>query len=260
MKKLIPFLILFASGCDLITEEIEIEKLIYDTVYLKGDSVPVPVFIDRVRIDSIPYPVFVNDTIFVPTIVRTIQVDTIYLPGETITDIDTVFVEKIVETTVYDTIVNTVYVHDTISVVSHHYHDTLFVYPGFTTYWVPEQLQEIVSQFYADALAWGLLATGGEFIIEWWLQSEFPPASRSSYFYNPATNPQPVIKLKDTLTPDELYSPIYREMMHWQFGTPYSTDVNSIMSPDFSWTRLKYSDSDEKKKPYLDALFSKEPI
>ena len=239
------FLILVLGSCDLITEEIEVEKLIHDTVYIKGIDT---VFIDRLRIDSVAYPVFVNDTLFVPTIVRTVEIDTVI-------DVDTVYIERIVETIVYDTIINTVYVHDTIQVVSHHYHDTLFVYPGFTTYWVPEQLQDIVSQFYADATRYGLNPTGGEFIIEWWLQSEFPPASRSSYFYNPATNPQPVIKLKDTLTPDELMTPIYRELMHWQFGTPYSTDANSIMNPEFDPQRLKMSSTDAEKKPYLDKLF-----
>lgn len=225
---LLPFLAIFALGsCDLITEEVEVEKIVEriktvtkdsivrDTVYLPGDSIPFPVYIDRI----------------------------VYVPDTSGTDEPHVCPK------------------DTIHEHHHHFGDTLFVYPGFTSYWVPEQLQDIVTQFYNDAVGYGWEPAGGEFIIEWWLQSEFPPTDRSSYMYNPATNYyQPVIKLKDTLTPDELYTPIYREMMHWQFGTPYSTDTNSIMSPSFPPDRLKFSDSDAEKKVYLDRLFSKEPI
>lgn len=260
---LLPFILLFALGCDLITEEIEIERLIrdtikipeIDTVYIPGDSVPV--FIDRIRIDSIAYPVFVNDTIFVPTIVRTVQVDTVYLPGETITDIDTVFIERIVETTVYDTIINTVYVRDTIHVVQHHYADTMYIPLGWSTTSIGEY-EGAVSEFYTKAAEYGWEPWGGDILIQPWTHDEAPPASRSSYsfFYFD----QFILKIKDTLTPDEAFTPIFRELARWQLGKKYTNEPDDIMNPDFDWKRLKLSDSDAKKRPYLDRLFSKEPI
>lgn len=260
MKKLPLFLILaiFSFGsCELITEEIEIEKLIrdtikipeIDTIYIPGDSVPV--IIERIRIDSIPYPVFLYDTVFVPRVETRTETDTVYLPG------DTVYVDRIVNTIVYDTIINTVYAYDTVHVVQHHYADTMYIPLGWSTTSIGEY-EGAVSEFYTKAAEYGWEPWGGDILIQPWTYDEAPPASRSSYsfFYFD----QFILKIKDTLTPDEAYTPIFRELARWQLGKKYTNEPDDIMNPDFDWKRLKLSDSDAKKKPFLDRLFSKEPI
>lgn len=193
--------------------------------------------------DTIKVPVI--DTVFIDRVFW--KVDTVEI-RTTITEVDTFFVATIDSVFIYET----VYVHDTVYQHIHHYHDTAYIFPGRTVYYVPEEYREIVNQFFVDAVAYGYSPVGGNLLIEPWRQDEFPPASRSSFSYQVWS--QFILKLKDTIEPKYCFTPIYRELMHWQFEKPYSTDPNSIMNPDFDWERLTLESED--KEVYLDELFA----
>ena len=197
--------------------------------------------------------------------VTIIQKDTV-----TITETDTVYIEKTfwkmdtVEIHTVTTEVDTFYVAtidsvfiyetDTIYIVEHHYHyyDTMYIFPGRSVYFVPEEYQDIVNQFFADAQAYGWNPTGGNLLISPWTADEAPPASRSSFSYQ--TWSQFIIKLKDTIDPEFCFTPLYRELARQQLGKPYSTHPDHIMNPDFDWNRLTLNSED--KKEYLDVLFA----
>lgn len=214
----------------------EVEKIIYkDTVKT--------VFVDRLRIDSVAYPVFGNDTVYVAKTIH--SVDTVYLPS------DTVYISTV--ETVYDTIINIKYLYDTIHVVQHHYHDTLYIPLGWSSTSIGEY-QAIVEEFYTQAHAHGWQTPGGDMLIQPWMYDEAPPENRSSYSF--WYFDQFILKIKDTLTPDEAYTAIFRELARWQLGKKYTQD-GTIMDPEFDPTVLVLSDSDAKKKPYLDKLFAK---
>lgn len=230
---LLPFLAIF--GCNLFTEEIEVEKIIRDTVTVEK-------YIDR----------YFSGIDTVEIISEVLRVDTV-----TITNTDTVFITTVVYDTIY--VIDSVFVVEYVDRIEriHVYHDTLYIPLGWsTTHIGPHEAS--VSEFYTLAVQYGWDFYGGDILIEPWLASEFPPASRSSY--STQYFDQFILKLIDRITPDEAYSAIMRELAHWQLNKPYSYNTNDIMSPDFDWTRLKLSDSDAKKKPFLDRLFSKEPI
>lgn len=256
-------ILLSLSSC---TETIyeEVIKTRYDSVVIKAppDTVvvtdTVKVIVEKVRYDSIPYPVFVHDTVFVPQIVKEVIYDTI-IQKVTETKYDTIIVERIVEVTKYDTIINNVYHHDTIMVVKHIYHDTLYVFPGRTVYHVPDEVQHIVNYFYEKAREYGWTTmTGGSLYVDYWPQDEAPPHNRSSIQHTVWTNGQWVIRVKDTIPYEYWFTPLFRELAHDQLDLPYTADgEGSIMDPSFDPMKLKIGDPDEKA--YLDELF-KNPI
>lgn len=237
MKYSLLILVLFAFGCTETVVE-EVEKLIY------RDSIKT-VFVDRIKIDSVSYPVFINDTLYVPKTISSIEYDTII-------DVDTVYLEKVVEKIVYDTIIEVQWLYDTIHVVQHHYHDTLYIPIGWSTTSVGEY-QATVEEFYTEAFNRNLEFSGGDILIEAWRYDEAPPDTRSTYSF--WYFDQFILKVRDDITADEAYSGIMRELARWQLGKKYTKEPNDLMNPDFQWTKLVLSDTKEKKKPYLDKLF-----
>lgn len=226
-----PLIILaFLTSCSLITEEVEVEKLVRDTVTVER-------FVDR----------YFQGIDTVEVIVQNQRVDTV-----TLTDTDTLIVEKIVFDTVY--VVDSVFVIQYVDRVEHihHYWDTLYIPLGWSTTSVGPYLGS-VEEFYNLAYEYRWEFPGGDILVEQWTAAEFPPASRSSY--STQYFDQFILKIKEDLTPDEAYSAILRELAHWQLGKPYTKEPGQILNPDFPWTELKLSDSMEKKKPYLDILF-----
>lgn len=187
-----------------------------------------------------------TDTVFLDKML--LRVDTIKMNVVT-TDVDTVFQVITDSVFIYTTLYETIFITE----IRHIYHDTLFIPIGWSTTSLGAY-EPSVAEFYNLAIKYGRYAPGGDVIIEQWIAAEAPPASRSSYsfyYYD-----QFILKIKESLTPEEAYTSILREMAHWQLGKPYSTNPNEIMSPDFDWRRLKLSSTDAQKKPFLDKLFA----
>jgi hypothetical protein len=211
------------------TEEIFLEgETIHDTVTIvKRDTVTIT------ETDTI----YLEKTLWK---IDTLEINTV------VTEVDTFYVATIDSVFIYET--------DTVFIVEHkyHYEDTLYIFPGRSVYYVPEEYRDIVNQFFADAVAYGWEPVGGNLLISPWTYDEAPPASRSSYSYH--TWSQFIIKLKDTIDPEFCFTPIYRELAREQLGKPYSTNPNHIMNPDFDWNRLTLNSEDRQE--YLDVLFA----
>src|SRR5687767_14951289 len=98
-KIFLPLIILalfFLGSC---TETVEIEKLIFDTVYVDKPvrSLVTTVHVDTVykellRVDTVEVQVIVHDSVFIVNNVETVRVDTVVQIKT-----DSVFIERIVE-------------------------------------------------------------------------------------------------------------------------------------------------------------------
>lgn len=231
MKYTIPFLLLFSLGSCTETIYEEVIKTVRKDSLIR-DTVPGKiVYIDRVRIDSFPYPVFIKDSAALAKC-DPAKIDTVYLPGNPYP----------------------VYVYDSVHVVQHHYTDIMYIPLGWSTT-AYREYQESAEEFYRRTVEYAWDVPGGDVLIEYWIHEEAPPASRSSYSF--MYFDQLVIKIKDTLTPDQAYSAVMRELGRWQLGKKYTQDPDDFMNPDFEWDRCKLSSSEQVKKPFLDKLFAK---
>lgn len=211
----------------------EVIKPVKEMVYITKDSV----IIDK---DTIYVPV--HDTIYVNK--EVLRVDTVKVTVQ-VTETDTVFVARI--DTVYRIEYEEVIVHE------HHYFDTLLVFPGHNTFYVPNELTPFLSAFYSDADKYGWQVTGGELVVAYASSNEFPGEGWNSYSYFFAQ--QWVIIVNGDLDTKYLFTPMYRELALEQLGRKYTRD-NSIMDPLFDPTKLTL-DTKELNKPYLDKLFAK---
>lgn len=214
--------------------EEEVIKLITE---VQHDTITVEKFIDRAFVGT--------DTVEINSLIT--ETDTIL-----VAKIDSIFIYKTLSDTVYMPS-DTVYIYDTITQVLHHYTDTLVGYVSRDIEFIPDEYREIVMEFYTLVNQYGTTQTEFyEQIIDYWTYQEAPPANRSSFSI--IVHGQWVLKVRDDISPDEAYTPIMREMARILLGKQFTTDDN-IMNPSFDWKKIKLSDSDEVKKPYLDALF-----
>jgi hypothetical protein len=210
-----------------------------EEIFLEGETVHDTVTI--IKKDTVT--ITETDTLYIEkTFWKT---DTVEIQSVT-TEVDTFFVATIDSVFIYET--------DTIYIVEHHYHyyDTMYIFPGRSVYFVPEEYQDIVNQFFEDAIDYGWSPVGGNLLIAPWTQDEAPPVSRSSFSYHIWS--QDIIKLKETIDPEFCFTPLYRELARLQLGKPYSTNPNDIMNPDFDWNRLTLHSEDRQE--YLDVLFA----
>lgn len=230
MKTLIPIFIavaLLVLGCTEI-EYIEIEKRIRDTVIQKE-------FVDRyfAGVDSTKIPTVVETP--VPSREKE---DSIIIQKDTIWSVrvDSVF---IVETrTEYDTVVTR----------EKTFGDTLFVTVGRAFYQVPAELQKMVDQFYLDAQSYGLNPPGYPMLIEY---AEIDPILQA---YSFVAYYQRFLKLNQTLTVDESYVPLMRELARLYNGKHYSADPNSVLHPFYPSDKIRWSNRGQYKEE-LKALF-----
>jgi hypothetical protein len=152
-----------------------------------------------------------------------------------------------------DTIQIPVYIKtppDTIYQVEHIYKDTLYLYITHTTTDIPEELQDIVRAFYADATRFKKTVYGGEIVIEYQDRSKLPFRSWSSYSYMFAG--QYTIVVADDIPPRFLYSSIYRELARLQDLRIYEPSGDVIMNPLFDPYKLTLETNNEE---YLKELF-----
>lgn len=237
MRKLLPLFIIaiLTLGC---TEEVIklVKEIDVDTVYL-----PDPCLCLR------------YDTIILDRI-DTVEIRSVIVQHDTLLQIvtDSVFVTKTVTITQHDTI----YVYQPDTLYIHVYHDTLVTFESGRALEQFDIYLDIAIEFHALSAQYGWnMGLGGNCIVEPWRADEAPPTNRYSYQY--FVYDQFMIKLKESLTHDEAYTPLFREFARRALGKPYDPEGSgTIMSPDFNPKALKFSDSDTKKKPFLDQLFS----
>ena len=268
MKKFLPFFILaiFALGA---CETVEIEKLVFDTVYVDKPirSLVQTIHTDTVykellRVDTVEVTVVVHDTIIQNVVVH----DTVFQVKT-----DSVFIETIVEKivnhydtivqTVYDTIINnvikTVYVdkivevHDTIYVTEYEqrviYQSVQFLFPGQSTWYIPGPLLQLYNDYIKEGQDRNKPLPGGDLVVTYVPADQLPGESWVSNFFI-MSGDQAVIEISEELTFEQSRAAMYRELTRWQLKKKYSNDVNKIMSPLY----------DPKKtitKPELDELF-----
>lgn len=238
MKKLlcIPFLMMFMLACE---EIVLVPEYHYDTLYLPDPC------------GCVKYDTIVLDHI------DTVEVKTVIVDHDTLLQVrtDSIFVTKTVTITQYDTVY--LYLHDTIAV--HHYGDTLVKFESERDLEVLGEWKDVVIEFYRETAKRGRTeSAGGNLIIEIWPLEDFPPDNRSAFTYY--VYGQRLIKIKESLTVDQSYGPIFRELAREIMGARYSNDPNSLMNPAFDPNRLRLSSPQEEKDKYLDELFATNPI
>lgn len=257
------FTFLFAAtfmllGC---TETVYEEILKTDTVFLARPSfVQLPATRDTVVIrDTVTVTIVQHDTIInnihtVDTVFQVVTKDSLII--------------KVVEKEVFirDTIVvtntvkETITLTDTVTVVEYEtrvvYLNTEYVYifPGNSTTFIPEPLRAIHQSFFDECQKRNKQLPGGDLVISYVAPGELPGDGWNSYSELMAGS-QWVIYVNDQLTVEQTYTLLYRELGRIQLAKKYSQDPNKIMSPIFDPSKLRSTDSDAKKAPYLTELF-----
>jgi len=232
MKTFLPLficLLFFLGSC---TETIEIEKLIYDTVYLDkvqkvAESVVVIKDTTVIR-DTVKVNVAIHNT---DTVYQVVTRDSVIIKEVQVIERDTVILIQ------HDTVTQTV--HDTVTVYDRTvvYFDTLYM-PGYTrpTWDVPLDLMPHLEEFYSEAQARGINPGSGMLIIQY--TDNLPGEGWVSSSFQMNENDQWVIFLDQRL-PAELHrASILRELGRLSLNKKYTTDTAKIMCPLFSPERI----------------------
>ena len=216
MKLFIPlmFVSLFLLGCE---EIVEVEKLVYDTVY-----------VDKVRTlaESV---IVLHDT----TVIRdTVKVNIVIQETDTVFQVvtrDSVIIKR-------DTVFITT--HDTVTIYDRTvmYLDTLYVtYDMWPTTSMPEEIAPLYADFNEIAFNHGKPPLSGHIIIQYVQQSELPGENWNSNSFKFANNH--IIYLNVNLPTEQQRAGMYRELNHLNYGKQYSNDANKVMSPIFDPAR-----------------------
>lgn len=219
MRNYIPFFIacaLIALGACTEIEYRDVEKEV-----LKHDTITK--YVDRVFLGT--DTVTITQIVETPTPTRS-ETDTVYIiQHDTIETIrvDSIFIEKIV------------YLHDTVVVRKTQYGDTLMITVGRAVFQWPQELEVMINQFYIDAQNHGLNPPGYPMLVEY---AEIDPILQA---YSYTAYYQRFLKLNASLTTDESYVPLMREMSRLFLGKVYSADPNSVMNPFFPSDRIRWS-------------------
>jgi len=234
-------------------ETIEIEKLIYDTVYVdrppKAVAASFITTVDTVVIiDTVEVKVIVRDTVILEvhttdTVYQYITKDSLIIKEieKVIYHTDTLI--QVVHDTVinnihhYDTVTETIILHDTVTVKV--YDRTVVYLDSFVvvSYMrpvesIPEDIIPHVAEFYALCQQHGVQAPGGYMIIQY--VAELPGEGWSSNSFQISDNSQIIIEL-DQRYPAALHrAGVLREMAKIQLGKKYTQIPDRIMNPTFS--------------------------
>lgn len=250
MKVLLPFtlLALFLLGA---CETVEIEKLIYDTVYVDRPikslvQIRDTVYRDLLRVDT----VIIVDTVTVNVIVHDTVIRNVHTTDTLIQVVtkDSLIIKEVVKTvTEYDTVfivnntVDTVRIVDTVQVVVVRnqvlYHDSIY-YPQMIrpVNSIPGELQEFVNDFYSQAGGRGWSVLGGPMIVSYVHADNLPGESWNSHSYwiGGANYGQMVIEVNEELPTEQQRASILRELARLQLKKRYLTDESKIMCPWFN--------------------------
>lgn len=206
------------------TDTLKVEKFI-DRVFSNTDTIEVPIEI------MVPVPTRTQDTVIH-------DLDTVY-----ITRVDTIYITQTVYVPRVDSIFVTrvVYLTDTVMIRERFYADTLMITVGRAIQQVPEPLRKMVEQFYIDAAAHGLNPPGYPILIEYAPIDPVLQAYSYTAFY------QRFLKLNQSLTNDESYLPLMRELSRLYLGKVYSSDPNSVMHPFYPSDKIRWSNRAQYK-------------
>jgi hypothetical protein len=242
-------------------ETVEIEKLVFDTVYIDRPiqsfvprTITDTVFINResIRTDTVEVKVVVTQTdTLIQVVTDSVYIDKLVLVHDTIkiTDIDTVFLTQTIIDV--DTIFQTETITDTVFITHHHYLDTMYVIGTIRpVYSVPDELQPFVEDFYMQAAKYGHNAPGGVLLV--YYTDNLPGEGWSSHSYD--LGGQMVVEISGSIPPHQLYTPMLRELARLQLGKKYTNIPDRIMNPVFPPERLVITSPD--KESYLQVLFS----
>lgn len=248
MKKIIPSLILalFALGA---CETIEVEKLIYDTVFVDRPQYLAPSFI------TIRDTVVVRDTVQTTVVVRDTIVNNVHTT-DTVYQVvvkDSIIVKQVEKVVnhydtiiqlVYDTIVNnihttdtifkTVVLHDTVTLMTEVnrviYLDTLYVVTLIRPVnSIPEELKPFVIEFYQLAGQYGYHPIGGVMIVQY--SDNMPGNGWNSSSWD--FGGQMIIEVNSVLPTAQHRAGVLRELSRLQLQKKYTVDESKILCPWF---------------------------
>lgn len=231
MKKLIPFLLLFSLGCAETVYQ-DVVRTIRDTTYLPGEK------------DT----VYINNQRKFEGLAGFISADTTDLDICT-TEADTFYIVTIDSVFIYEE-------GETIFKVIETFRDTFPYFPTRTVYSVPAEVQPIVTRFYNECQARGILVTGGNLFVTLWPDDDFPPSNRSSRTFTVWAHGQWVIQVKQSIPYENYFSPLMRELARSQLNKPYNNIPGDPMNPELDPFLIGQSSSEEEKKSFLNKLFT----
>jgi hypothetical protein len=242
MKLIIPFLLisLFFLGC----ETVEVERLVYDTVFVDKPRTVAPSLV-TVR-DTVTQ--IITDTVTVEVLIR----DTVI---NNITTVDTVIHVVTKDSIIYKEVEKLVYVYDTVTQIVNHYdtiteyvtdtvtintivydrsivsRDTVYLIAGMIrpTTSIPEELIPLLLEYGEISEQYGKASPGAEMIIQYMPQSEMPGESWSSFSFDFSN--QWVIYLDVNVPLEQQRAGLFRELMHLHHSKQYSNDPDKLMSP-----------------------------
>jgi hypothetical protein len=261
------------------TEEIIIDR------WIKGDSIPYPVYVDRptfvavsqstecVSTDTLDVSVVIGDIVKNGQIEKdtAVKVSTactalIRIRGYILVPKDSVLVPGPIQYLPGDSIpypvpgpVEYVQVPDTTWITKIEqrviYKDTLYVLVETRqVFYVPDELMPYVSDFYTLAGQYGQEALGGMLLITYAKEEDLPGENWvSASFRHGFDYSQMILMVSEEIPSEYLYTAILRELARMQLKKKYVTDTNKIMSPLFDPYRLTINSAN--KKPFLDDLF-----
>lgn len=264
---LLLFAALFSlSNC---TEEIIIDKIFRDTVYIDKPQSFAPTFVtvtDTIEIhtiDTVEVRIVIHET---DTLIQYVTKDSIIVQEveKIIYHTDTVKVTIVQHDTIVneievvriDTVIRNVIQHDTVTVTVYDrtvvYLDTLHM----PLYWkslnfVPQELEIYVREFYGRGLADGWNLRGGPLVIQYVHDLAGEGWNSFSYWIG---EEQMVIEVNGALDPKFLYTCVLRELGRLQLKKKYVTSGDLIMNIYFDPERLTIDSPD--KESYLSDLFS----
>lgn len=253
MKTLI--LLLFAalfslSNC---TEEIIIDKIFRDTVYIDKPQSFAPTFVtvtDTIEIhtvDTVEVRVVIHET---DTLIQYVFRDSTIIKEieKIVNHYDTIFIVD--RDTIFQTVTDTLVLTET--VYTTRYLDTLHV----PLYWkslhfVPEELTPFVQEFYTQARLRGWTNNGGALVIQYTHDLAGEGWNSFSYWIG---EEQMVIEVNGALDPKFLYTCVLRELGRLQLKKKYMTSGDLIMNIYFDPEKLTIDSPD--KESYLRDLYS----
>lgn len=258
-------------------EEVIIERIITDTVFVDRPRTLAPqiiqttvvdtVYRELVRVDTVEVTIVIRDTI----VNEVIKHDTVYQVKT-----DSVFIERVIEKTInhYDTVFiqqvinhfDTIYIdkivtiHDTVQVIEYEhevvYADTFFIIDMFKPMnFIPEELFPFVQSFVTEATNRGVFLSGGPLIVQYVNEEDLPGEGWNSTSYR--ISQQNVIMVNANIATELLMTPVFREMARCEMSKKYTNNPDEIMNVLFPPERLTMASPQSEKERYFSKLFTK---
>lgn len=225
----IALLVMLAS-----CETIEVERLVFDTVYVDRPRQSIaPSFItvrdtvvirDTVSVTVVQHNTIINNIHTVDTVIQVVTKDSLII--QTVEKIvehrDTIVIHDVdtIVIALHDTTVLTEYVQRVV------YLEYQFLYPGQSATFIPPPLQGIVNDFFTRCTD----CHGGDLVIEY--VDDLPGDNWHSNSFR-MSGDQWILQLHTSLIVEHSRSSIYRELARIQRGKKYVTDASKIMCPWF---------------------------